>query len=48
MRMFWSLFFLGSMLLVGTDVAARRGSVDQTPMHAVADGDPTGWPTPNP
>jgi hypothetical protein len=45
--MFWTLFFLGSMLLVGTDVIERRnGVVLQTP-PPVANG-PEGVPTPRP
>ncbi len=50
MRMFWSIFFLGSMLLVGLDVAERRQTA--TPGADTADvkvsNDPWGAPTPNP
>ena len=44
MRMFWTLFFIGSMLLVGYDVAERRLSPVRT--APVADGDAMGAPTP--
>ncbi len=52
MRMFWSMFLLGSMLLIGLDVRERRQSVvgepsvgePATPVLT----DPVGWPTPNP
>jgi hypothetical protein len=48
MRMFWTVFFLGSMLLVGLDVRERREQpialVDEAPM---ATG-PEGAPTPRP
>jgi hypothetical protein len=48
MRMFWTIFFLGSMLLVGLDVRARRQSTTPNLTAPVADGDPTGFPTPKP
>ena len=47
MRMFWSIFFLGSMLLIGLDVRERRLSTTVEPYPPVAT-DPVGWPTPNP
>lgn len=52
MRMFWSVFLLGSMLLIGLDVRERRqsavgGPVVAEPPLPVAT-DPVGWPTPNP
>jgi hypothetical protein len=48
MRMLWTLFFLGSMLLVGVDVMERRtGERVVTPHQPVA-GDPMGVPTPQP
>ena len=54
MRMFWTMFFLGSMLLVGVDVTVRRqaasrvdaGAAVETPM--MDDNDPFGAPTPRP
>lgn len=47
MRMFWSIFFLGSMLLIGIDVLERRQStVNEVPTPIATD--PVGWPTPNP
>jgi len=47
--MFWTLFFLGSMLLVGVDVVERRDVSNRlaTPSTPIA-GDPTGAPTPKP
>jgi len=47
MRAFWTLFFLGSMLLVGLDVRERR----ETPSRVVAPpqpfaSDPMPFPTP--
>ena len=49
MRMFWTLFFLGSMLIVGADVMERRDPTARlaSPSHPVA-GDPMGYPTPKP
>ena len=47
MRMFWTIFFLGSMLLVGYDVAERRARPERTPIAPVADGDAIPIPTPN-
>ena len=49
MRMFWTLFFLGSMLVVGVDVLERRDSTTllTSPSQPVA-GDPLGYPTPKP
>lgn len=47
MRMFWTIFFLGSMLLVGLDVRERRQTTSLVaPGGATADNDPTGQPTP--
>lgn len=53
MRMFWSIFFLGSMLLIGLDVRERRQSAFAEPSEvpertAPTMTDPVGWPTPNP
>jgi hypothetical protein len=48
MRMFWTIFFLGSMLLVAGDVIARRQSSTPNPAAPVADGDPFGAPPPTP
>jgi len=49
MRMFWTIFFLGSMLLVGFDIAERRQSRRElTPTAPIADGDAAGFPTPRP
>ena len=47
MRMFWTAFFLGTMLIVGLDVRERRQSTVLEPSAATA-GDPFGFPTPNP
>lgn len=47
MRAFWTLFFLGSMLLIGVDVVERRRPVLVDPPPAVAN-DPVGYPTPRP
>jgi hypothetical protein len=46
--MFWTIFFLGSMLLVAADVAARRQSTRPNLAAPVADGDPFDMPTPTP
>ncbi len=47
MRMFWSLFFLGSLLLVGFDVVERRQTAVVVTSPAIAnDGLPL--PTPRP
>jgi hypothetical protein len=47
MRMFWSIFFLGSMLLVGLDVRERRQTPQSSPSSPIAEGDAMGWPTPD-
>jgi hypothetical protein len=47
MRAFWTLFFLGSMLLIGLDVVERRQAVRAAAPTAVAN-DPGGYPTPRP
>ena len=49
MRMFWTLFFLGSMLVVGADVLERRDATSRvaSPSQSIA-GDPMGYPTPKP
>ena len=49
MRMFWTLFFLGSMLVVGADAFQRRDVANRiaTPSQPIA-GDPAGAPTPKP
>ncbi|MEO8500317.1 MAG: hypothetical protein ABI565_05330 [Vicinamibacteria bacterium] len=49
MRMFWTIFFIGSMLLVGVDIAERRLSPERLSpdqSSAIADGDAMGVPTP--
>ena len=48
MRLFWTMFFLGSMLLVGADTVERRTSPRVKTMAPVADGDANGVPTPRP
>ncbi len=49
MRMFWTLFFLGSMLLVGVDVMERRDPTARLTSPGQPIGaDPTGYPTPKP
>ena len=47
MRMFWTLFFLGSMLVIGVDVFERRQAQGTTTSLSVA-GDGWGAPTPRP
>ena len=49
MRTFWTVFFLGSMLLVGVDVMERRQAAVSGRIIAppVANG-PEGLPTPRP
>jgi hypothetical protein len=52
MRAFWTIFFLGSMLLVGVDVMEQRhsprlSSETSTPEMSIA-GDALGVPTPRP
>jgi hypothetical protein len=44
--MFWTVFFLGSMLLVGLDVRERRQSSSPLQPEVHAAGDPFGFPTP--
>ncbi len=46
MKMFWTIFFVGSMLLVGLDVRERRLSAELSPGPATA-GDAMGAPTPS-
>ncbi len=53
MRAFWTIFFLGSMLLVGVDVMEQRhsgrfNSETATPEMSTARGDALGFPTPRP
>lgn len=53
MRLFWSIFFLGSMLIVGFDVRERRRLANApSPLPAEsefrASSDPFGFPTPRP
>jgi hypothetical protein len=43
--MFWSIFFLGSMLLLGFDVIERRTSSQLVPGAPTA-ADAAGMPTP--
>lgn len=45
MRMFWTIFFLGSMLVTGIDIFERRQTTRPTPSQSVA-GDAMGNPTP--
>jgi len=47
MRAFWTLFLLGSMLLIGFDVVERRRPLQIDPPPPVAN-DPGGYPTPRP
>ncbi len=49
MRAFWTVFFLGSMLLVGVDVVERRQAAgsERIIVPPVANG-PEGVPTPRP
>ena len=49
MRMFWTLFFLGSMLVIGIDVIERRDPAARlaSPSQSIA-GDPMGLPSPTP
>lgn len=47
MRLFWSMFFLGSMLLVGLDIRERRHATLAGVEAPVANG-PEGVPTPRP
>lgn len=47
MRMFWTIFFLGSMLLVGVDVIERR-DLGRPGLSQPIAGDPMGAPTPTP
>jgi len=44
--MFWTIFFLGSMLAIGIDVVERRNSPALAPSLATVEGDATGFPTP--
>lgn len=46
MRMFWTTFFLGSMLLIGLDLTERRQSARTQPEAATMDGDSIPMPTP--
>ena len=48
MRLFWSLFFLGSMLVIGADVMERRNTrtLASEPDLAIAEGDAMPFPTP--
>lgn len=48
MRMFWTLFFIGSMLLVGSDVLLRRDGARLTAPPQGISADPLGAPTPKP
>lgn len=53
MRLFWSIFFLGSMLIVGLDVRERRrlASAPSSPLvdsEVRTSSDPFGFPTPRP
>ena len=54
MRIFWTIFFLGSMLLAGVDTYERRQeretsqSQDLSGVHATMETDPFAAPTPHP
>jgi hypothetical protein len=50
MKAFWTLFFLGSMLLVGVDVLQRREGASRlaAPSQPSFSTDPAGVPTPKP
>jgi len=54
MRIFWTIFFLGSMLLVGVDTYERRqvpespASSDISVSGATMETDPFAAPTPRP
>ncbi len=49
MRIFWTIFFLGSMVVAGLDVRERRQSTTQlVPGTVTAYGDALGVPTPRP
>ena len=47
MKIFWTIFFLGSMVVAGLDVRERRQSTQLVP-DAVIAGDAAGVPTPRP
>ncbi len=46
MRMFWTAFFLGSLLLIGLDVTERRQSPRTQPEAATMESDGVPVPTP--
>ena len=49
MRVFWTLFFVGSLLLIGADVRERRESTQTTTGPVVNDASDAGpIPTPRP
>lgn len=50
MKMFWTIFFLGSMVIAGFDVRERRQSTQTqlVPDSVTAFGDAAGAPTPRP
>jgi len=48
MRIFWTLFFLGSMLVVGADVLERRDASRAFAPAQPISADPLGAPTPRP
>ena len=52
MRAFWTIFFLGSMLLVGVDLVGQRGaarhSIEASAPEMPIAGDALGLPTPRP
>lgn len=51
-RYFWTLFFLGSLILVAADVRERRNQSVSTDteltIHQSMEGDPVAPPTPRP
>ena len=48
MKIFWTIFFLGSMVMAGIDVRERRQSTQLVPGAVTAFGDALGAPTPRP
>ena len=52
MRLFWTIFFLGSMLMIGLDTRERSHAVASTApatsTFSIGGGDAVGVPTPRP
>lgn len=48
MRVFWSIFFVGSLLFLSLDVAEKRREPEETPVMSHSFGDPYAPPTPRP